>query len=242
MIESLLPASVVAVEAFGDRPAEPSFPDEADLIARAVEGRRNEFLTGRRCAHEALTLLGFPPAPLLSGPRREPLWPAGAVGSITHCNGYRAAAVCRIPGRAHPRTSSPSPAATAPSGATPRATTPSAKVSIGIDAEPHSPLPAGVLDRIVGDGDHERLAGLDRSHPGLNWGKILFSAKESIYKAWFPLTGRWLGFEDAALTIDPVSGAFTGRILIDSPPELSELRGRFLVGHGLVLTAVTVGL
>ena len=50
----------------------------------------------------------------------------------------------------------------------------------------------------------------------MHWDRLLFSAKEAIYKAWYPLTGRWLGFEDASLLFDPSSGTFEGRILIDS--------------------------
>jgi hypothetical protein len=36
MIEQLLPADVVAVEAFDDVPGEPVFPGEEDLVANAV--------------------------------------------------------------------------------------------------------------------------------------------------------------------------------------------------------------
>ena len=75
----------------------------------------------RTCARIALGRLGLPPAPLLSGPKREPLWPDGVVGSITHCDGYRAVAVARADQLA----------------------------SIGIDAEPHAELPAGILARIA---------------------------------------------------------------------------------------------
>ena len=47
------------------------------------------------------------------------------------------------------------------------------------------------------------LAALARAVPLTHWGRLLFSAKEAVYKAWYPLTGRWLGFEEARLTIDP---------------------------------------
>lgn len=96
MIETLLPASAVAVEAFADVPGEAPYPGEEDLVAKAVEGRRREFITARRCARSALATLGSPASgPIRPGPRREPLWPTGVVGSITHCAGYRAAAVAQ---------------------------------------------------------------------------------------------------------------------------------------------------
>ena len=53
--------------------------------------RRNEFITVRHCAGLALGELGFPPVPILKGDKGEPCWPDGAVGSLTHCAGYRGA-------------------------------------------------------------------------------------------------------------------------------------------------------
>lgn len=216
MIEQLLPAGVVVVEAFEDMPGEPAFPGEEDLVANASEGRRREFVTARRCAREALAKLGHAATPIRSGPKREPLWPVGLVGSITHTAGFRAAAVA-------PR---------------------SVLASVGIDTEQNGPLPDGVEELITVREELAMLAALARAFPTTHWGRLLFSAKESIYKAWYPLTGRWLGFEEARLTIDPV-GTFAGRLLVnggraDGEPPLTELRGRFLVTDGLIATAVTV--
>lgn len=217
MIEQLLPAGVIAVEAFEDVPDEPVFPGEEDLVANAVESRRREFVTARRCAREALAKLGHAPAPIRSGPMREPQWPAGLVGSITHTRGFRAAA------------------------AAPR----SVLSSIGIDTEPNCPLPDGIEESVTVRGEPEMLAALARAVPVTHWGRLLFSAKESVYKAWYPLTGRWLGFEDARLTIDPTAGTFAAKLLVDGAREdgelpLTELRGRFLVARGLIATAVTM--
>jgi 4'-phosphopantetheinyl transferase EntD len=96
MISALVPAPVVAFEEFGDVPHEARFPGEEKLVANAVEVRRTEFITARRCARRALAALGHAPAPLRPGPHREPLRPSGFAGSITHCAGYRAAAVARL--------------------------------------------------------------------------------------------------------------------------------------------------
>ncbi|MBQ1046364.1 MULTISPECIES: 4'-phosphopantetheinyl transferase family protein [unclassified Micromonospora] len=216
MIAALLPAGALAVEAFADVPDETPYPGEEDLVARAVAGRRQEFVTARRCAREALARLGYAPVPIRSGTRREPVWPEGVVGSITHCVGYRAAAV-------------------APAGAL---------AGLGIDAEPHEPLPDGVAGVVTVAGEPERLAALRAADPATHWDRLLFSAKESVYKAWYPLTGRWLGFEEAELTFDR-AGRFTARILVDGArvdggPPLDVLDGRWLVAGGLLLTAVVV--
>lgn len=211
MLDSLLPASVATAEAYADDEAEPCFPGEEDLVATAVPGRRREFVTARRCAREALARLGHPPVAIRPGPRREPVWPAGLAGSITHCTGYRGAAVART----------------------------DEVLSVGIDAEPHGPLPPRVLGAVTAPGDAGHLAELSRAEPAVHWDRLLFSAKEAVYKAWYPVTGRWLGFTDASLTVDPAAGTFTARLLIDGTP-FEVLRGRYLVERGLVVTAVLV--
>jgi 4'-phosphopantetheinyl transferase EntD len=216
VIEELLPAGVAVVEAFEDRPREPVFPGEEDLIAHAVEARRREFVTARRCAREALAKLGHAPVPIRLGSKREPQWPIGLVGSITHTTGFRAAAIA-------PR---------------------NVLASVGIDAEQNEPLPDGIEDLVTVPAESQMLAALARAFPLTRWDRLLFSAKESVYKAWYPLTGRWLGFEDARLTIDP-AGTFAAELLIDGSrkdgePPLTQVRGYFLVVHGLIATAVVV--
>lgn len=119
--------------------------------------------------------------------------------------------------------------------------------SVGIDAEPHDVLPDGVLNAITLEEERHEISALPA---GLHWDRILFCAKEATYKAWFPLTKRWLGFEDAHVVfdLDPPDGATTGvfvsKILIDpealSGPPLTALRGRWSVERGLVLTAIVL--
>ena len=117
--------------------------------------------------------------------------------------------------------------------------------SVGIDAEPHGVLPDGVLNAISLPVERHEIAALP---DGLHWDRILFCAKEATYKAWFPLTERWLGFEDAHITFDVddagTTGSFVSRILIDpaarSGLPLTELAGRWSVAGGLALTAIVL--
>ena len=117
--------------------------------------------------------------------------------------------------------------------------------SVGIDAEPHGVLPDGVLEAISLPVERREIAALPG---GLHWDRILFSAKEASYKAWFPLTQRWLGFEDAHISFEVDSagttGSFVSRILIDpaalSGPPLTELAGRWSVAGGLTLAAIVL--
>ena len=216
MIEEILPPEVATAEAFDDAAPAVLFPAEEAVIARAVPKRRSEFATGRACARAALAKLGLPPVPIVPGPRGAPQWPPGVTGSITHCAGYRASAVARLADVA----------------------------SLGLDAEPNAPLPDGVLERIAVAQERAWLPELAAAVPGVSWDRLLFCAKESVYKAWFPLTGRWLGFEQAAVTVEPQSRTFTARLL--EPAEACDGRrlagfdGRWLVRDGLVLTAITV--
>ncbi|MET9534791.1 4'-phosphopantetheinyl transferase superfamily protein [Streptomyces sp. NPDC006649] len=210
---------VVLVESYGD-PAEaaPLLPGEERLVARAVPSRRAEFATARACARAALAQLGVAPAAILKGARGEPLWPAGIVGAMTHCAGYRAAAVARA----------------------------ADVVSLGMDAEPHLPMPGdGELGLVTVDEELRYLPELAARRPEVCWDRLLFSAKESVYKAWFPMTGRWLGFEDAVITPDPDAGTFTARLLVPGPvvggKPLTGFEGTWSVQDGLIRTTVSVG-
>ena len=112
---------------------------------------------------------------------------------------------------------------------------------MGIDAEIHEALPADVLPRVAREQERRWLA---EAPGGVHWDRLLFSAKESVYKAWFPLTGRWLGFEDAVVTFNPAAGTFHARLLVAPPPvdgcDLRGFTGRFLARDGLVLTAIAL--
>ncbi len=216
MIEAILPPEAIAEEAFHDPPGVALFPEEEAVIARAVDKRRREFTTARACARAALARLGLPPVPIVPGLRGAPQWPEGVVGSMTHCDGYRACAVARDRDL----------------------------LTIGVDAEAHDKLPDGLLGSVSSPEERRRLAALAAVAPGRHWDRVLFSAKESVYKAWFPLTRRWLGFEDASVTIDAANGTFTARLLVGGPhvagTPLTGFTGRWLVDGGLIITAIAV--
>ncbi|GLR89626.1 hypothetical protein GCM10007857_63400 [Bradyrhizobium iriomotense] len=112
--------------------------------------------------------------------------------------------------------------------------------SIGIDAEIDEALPPGLLAYIAVDEEQSWLTGA----PGdVHWDRLLFSAKESIFKAWFPLTGAWLGFQDAMVTFTANDHAFRARLSRPLPHTCGgrrELRGRFMFADGLIFTAVSV--
>lgn len=245
MIEEILPAEVASAEAFHDPPDAVLFPEEEAVIAKAVDKRRREFTTARVCARGALAALGLPAVPVVPGERGAPQWPSGIVGSMTHCAGYRAAALGRD----------------------------TEMTTIGIDAEPNEILPDGVLGTIALPQERAWLRTIDGAVPGVPgsrvsgsgvsgsgvsgsgvsgsgvsdsavcWDRLLFCAKEAVYKAWFPLAKRWLGFEDAEIAVDR-HGGFTAKLLVPGPSiggrELTGFTGRWLVRGGFILAAISL--
>lgn len=224
LLERLVPDSVSCAETRADRLDIDLFPIERLSLGRAVDKRRWEFMAGRACARQALSRLGIPAVAIPSGNHGEPLWPPGVVGSITHCDGYRACAAARS----------------------------EEIVTVGIDAEPNAPLPEGVLEEVVHGRELELVTGgsiaTERNGCGVadqvDVDRLRFSAKEAVYKAWFPLARRWLGFEDVELSIDLATSEFCARLLVAGPvvdaARLTEFRGRWAVADGVICTAVVV--
>jgi 4'-phosphopantetheinyl transferase EntD len=216
VIEEILPGYVVGVDTREDWLDTVLSPDEEAGLGQAVDRRRREFVTVRGCARRALDRLGLPPSSIPTGARGEPRWPQGVVGSITHCAGYRACALAQAADVA----------------------------AVGIDAEPHEALRDGLLDGIAQAQERIWLGELMRTEPAVHWDRLVFSAKEAVYKTWFPLAKRWLGFEDTIVTVDGARQVFHARLLVPGPlveeRPLTALEGRWLIRDGLVLTAITL--
>ncbi|WP_236245710.1 4'-phosphopantetheinyl transferase superfamily protein [Streptomyces sp. CC210A] len=212
MLDGVVAPPVCVAESFEDPPGLTLLGSEPQEVGRAVPQRQREFTTTRWCARRALSGLGFGPVPIPRGRRGAPHWPEGVVGSLTHCAGYRAAAVARA----------------------------DEVLSLGIDAEPHAPLPDHVLDSVSLPEERRRLTGLAADRPGVHWGRLLFSMKESVYKTWFPLAGCWLDFDEADITISP-DGTFRADLLAAHPRVPADgLTGRWRVDRGLLVTALVL--
>lgn len=213
LLDTILPAWVASAEAFGDVELPTLFPEEEAVLGRAVARRRHEFATVRACARAALRRLGVPAAPIVPGPGGAPVWPHGAVGSMTHCARYRAAAVALRRDA----------------------------LTIGIDAEPHVPLPDGVLDAITVPAERSWLARLTAQHPDIHWDRLLFTVKEAVYKARFPLTHRRLDFEHVVVEHVLAGHVRTGpvvagQVVAGGAPEqgvfVARIQPGCLAGHG----------
>jgi enterobactin synthetase component D len=152
-------------------------------ISRSVHKRQAEFFFGRLAARDALTAfrVQLASASVAIGPSREPVWPAGIVGSITHDHDY-AAAVVQQEGRER---------------------------GIGIDIArviDEAVLPS-LLDAIVDRQEFQVLRAQGRDWPGNALLTLAFSAKESLFKATYRAVGYIFDFDAARVTaLEPVSG------------------------------------
>jgi len=151
---------------------EAEFEAEAALIAAASPLRRRHFLAGRACAHSALAALGVEHSGIGRHESRAPLWPPDVIGAITHTDGYATAVV---------------------------ATDATSSFGIGIDAEQIGRVDAAVAKRVMNAA--ERIAVANHATPEIA-ATALFCAKESFYKAQWPHTQSWVGFEDVTVSFD----------------------------------------
>lgn len=186
------------------------FSEELGYVKRAVPTRRAEFATARHLARVALRRMGASASPIPKGPRGEPVWPAQISGSITHCDGFRGAAVMwALPGR-----------------------------SLGIDAEPSEPLPSDILPYVASRAERRELQELASQERAFPWGRILFSAKESIFKAQYPLTSINLDFLDVKATLS-TNGVFEWSSCLPGVP-VKYGKGRWADDDGLIVTCTIV--
>ena len=199
-------------------------PEERALVAGSSTARQAEFATGRHCARLALASLSprFDRMPVLADGRGAPVWPAGVVGSITHCPGLDRrgrgphAAVRSCPRRPRAR--------------------PGRRAG-------RSPADGGPRGGLVGRASGRRLSALGRERPGIPWDAVLFSAKEAAFKAWYPLTGILVAHDAVSVELLP-SGRFTAVVAADDPTgrrAVHRVRGRWVVGPRVVVVLGLVG-
>ena len=208
---ALLAQDVVAVVATPRHYREPLLPLEAKYACgRFMRPRREaEFRAGRACARQALAQFGYRNWALIPAPTREPIWPQGIVGSITHADGYCAAVVARACGCA----------------------------GLGIDVETIGRINDAVAPLIC---SAEELAlfddGLSGSRRALL--ALLFSAKESVFKAIFP--GERVVFEpaDVEVEFDWDIGTFRAQAPAQAALDriCTQIDGRFAIAGTHVIT------
>jgi 4'-phosphopantetheinyl transferase EntD len=184
-LERLFPASVVVIET--RLPGDPTdlLPSEAHYVVRARPKRIQEFAAGRSCARMALAEFGLRGFALRAADDRQPLWPDGFVGSITHTTGMCAAAVAAR----------------------------HQFLAVGLDSEVVGAPTADIWSTICRAEELAWVATLPSSERPAAV-TLLFSTKEAFYKCQYPLVGEWLDFHDLHIDVlswGEEEGAFTVR-------------------------------
>lgn len=174
-------------------------PDaEQQCVRNAVEKRRREFSTGRFLASRALIELQVPRTAILKGERNEPIWPPGVVGSITHNDYLCLVVVARI----------------------------SDCAGLGIDVEGRH-ADVRKLSRLILREDELQHASTALATTPDEHVRLAFSAKESIYKAIYPLVRRFVDFTDVSVELQPAQCRFTA-----TAPQDATLNRLIAAGEG----------
>jgi 4'-phosphopantetheinyl transferase EntD len=101
---------------------------------------------------------------------------------------------------------------------------------LGIDLEPDAPLPPDLIDTVLtpAEGAYRHDA------------RLIFSAKEALYKAQYPVSATLFGFDAIAIALQPM--AFTAKFLQAVPgfPAGTRLEGRWTRAEGHILTALVI--
>jgi 4'-phosphopantetheinyl transferase EntD len=204
----ICPPNVESVEIFDVGQPVPLAVEAVALGPLAAHKRRREFALGRNCARAALAKLGFPAGAIGRDRDRGPKWPPGAVGSITHTEGYVAAIVAQ---KHHFH-------------------------SLGVDAENIGGVTPCIAQSLFLKEERDWLDTIGPDLWPV-FSTVLFSAKEAYYKAWNPLAGQFLGFHDLRVEVqgDAFIACHVRRgDLVWNRPA----RGHFVVVGDLVLTTV----
>ena len=207
------PAFAVAISA-PTLVADQLFPEERTYIAGAIRRRREEFGTARVCARRALTALGVQDAALVPYPDRSPRWPKGIVGSLSHCPDLCMAAVTAAPHI----------------------------YGVGIDIEIDEPLDYKLENMICTEGERNFVNSRSRSERG-RISKLIFCAKEAVYKCQYPLTKTFLDFQDIELDLETSLETFmVARVARhrEIAPLLRSIKGSFLLTDALIFTVATL--
>jgi enterobactin synthetase component D len=182
--------------------------DERLLVQNAVSKRQKEFSTGRWLARHGIQQLGLSAVPILQGAVNEPVWPAGVTGSITHTANMCMVALCRDEYCA----------------------------GLGIDLEAR-PAEFSDLEHLILS-DHERREDENGGYSGTDRVRLLFSAKESLYKAIYPNLGRFVDFQEICIEVDGENAEYAATAVDDDELD-AEVRsgfGRFRVTESFVFT------
>jgi 4'-phosphopantetheinyl transferase EntD len=193
-------------------------PSERAHVAGAVASRQREFAAGRAGARRLLGRLGLPDATIAASAERDPIWPPGFLGSISHTRDTCVVAVARR----------------------------GAVRGLGVDIEADLPI-EGELWPMICTGPEIRWLGSLPFEARGRAVRVVFSAKEAIYKCIFPLLRRMIGFDEVSLDISIAARQFSAVPCGLTPGDLRRndgggrellrgVEGRLAFSRGLIFS------
>jgi 4'-phosphopantetheinyl transferase EntD len=194
VLKSLVPTDVAcAAGPVADHSAA-LFALEHAALVDAVPKRRREFSSGRVYARAALAALNCPRLPISVGRDRQPHWPRGYIGSISHSDRWCVAVAGRD----------------------------DRYVGIGVDIDSDAAIDAPLRERICRFDEEDGPLQMDGR--AIDKTKAIFVLKEAVYKAYYPGTFRFLDFHDIRVTLVPPRGLFHAEIVGSDIPSLAGRR------------------
>jgi Phosphopantetheinyl transferase component of siderophore synthetase len=187
-------------------------------IKRSVPKRRIEYLAGRYCTARCLAALGFSGHNVSTGAMREPIWPSGVLGSISHDNNIAISAVASC----------------------------GDLMALGLDLEAEISIDTvrQIRNQVLSGSELELARSLPMSEAQIF--TLFFSLKETFFKAAFPDVRKYFDFD--SILINSISVKPQQRIKFEIQYDLSGYfhKGRCLdasysiLNDGTVVTCIAI--
>ena len=172
--------------------------------------RLADYSFGRYCATKALEQLEIKDVIIPIGKDREPIWPEGIVGSISHCDRLVGAIVAKS----------------------------SDYISLGLDIEEIGRVTPDLWDLVFTENEKNYLSGLS-SDDILVQSTAIFSIKEAFYKFQHPLTKTFLDFLDVEVDLEEFSRVNVLSILISQDSKIRDNHVDYYIDNECLISIVT---
>ncbi|KGJ97520.1 4'-phosphopantetheinyl transferase family protein [Colwellia psychrerythraea] len=186
-----------------------------ESLTHAVAKRKSEFVAGRYLARKALITLGSSKATVGVGANREPIWPDYFLGSLSHTSDF---AICAVANKKDVD-------------------------RIGIDAENilNQKVAKDIVKNILIESEYKLVGTYNNPDPVML--TLIFSAKESLFKALYPEVKHYFDFDTAKMKeINFTTRQFTLELVQMLGPNLpigTRFYGTFEFSAERVFTVIT---
>lgn len=181
-------------------------PGYEKYLHKASVKRKSEFLAGRYCARKSLTRWRMQDETIGIGEGRYPIWPSGIVGSISHCHGYAVAVTANVDD----------------------------VLTVGLDAEDVAKEETinQILGMVINQNEVALLKKPSRREVVFT---LIFSMKESFFKAIYPIVKFYFDFQ--AISIIDIDWE-RGSVLVELNQQLNMrfTKGSVFSGRFKMLT------